>query len=242
LDKTVFITGANGGIGRSLCKIFKKNNWSVIGCDIIGTPNKNCNYFYSRDISRAENSVEIRDDLKANKIHLDCLINNAAVQIEKNLVDTLEDEWNSVVSINLGAVFLTTKYFTELLNGGSIINISSVHARATSKGIAAYAASKGGVSALTRAVALELADYGIRVNAILPGAIDTRMLREGLQRNYDPEVALNKIVEATPLKKIGDPEDVANLALFLADDRKANNITGQEFICDGGVLARLGSE
>jgi NAD(P)-dependent dehydrogenase (short-subunit alcohol dehydrogenase family) len=95
---------------------------------------------------------------------------------------------------------------------------------------------------MTRAMALELADYGIRVNAILPGAVQSPMLEKGLKRHGDLQIAKNRLIDATPLKKIGRPVDVAHLALFLADETLSGNITGQEFVCDGGVLARLCSE
>jgi 3alpha(or 20beta)-hydroxysteroid dehydrogenase len=91
-------------------------------------------------------------------------------------------------------------------------------------------------------MALELADKGIRVNSICPGAVDTPMLREGLKRKADTESALGKLINAAPLKKIGIPEDVAQFALFLANNNLSGNITGQEFACDSGILARLASE
>ena len=242
MSKTTFITGANGGIGNALCQIFKENEWQIIGIDSRGANNDFCDLFFQDDISITSVIKKIHDTLDDSKTSLNCIINNAAIQIEKKLVDTTEEEWFSTIQNNIGSIFLTTKYLLDLFEGGSIINISSVHARATSKGLAAYVATKGAISALTRAMALELADHNIRVNAILPGAIDTDMLRSGLNRNDDPDMALMKLIEATPLKRIGTPEDIANLALFLADNEKSAFITGQDFICDGGVLAQLASE
>lgn len=126
--------------------------------------------------------------------------------------------------------------------GASIINISSIHARATSAGLAAYVASKGALSALTRATALELGARGIRVNAVLPGAIDTPMLRNALARNRPLDDAWNSLIAGAPLGRVGAPSDVAHLVAFLADSEVSGNITGQEFVCDGGVLARLATE
>jgi NAD(P)-dependent dehydrogenase (short-subunit alcohol dehydrogenase family) len=242
LNKTVLITGANGGIGLSLCRVFKESGWIVIGTDNQGNSNKYCELFSNIDVSDA-GAVQLLLKIVSKKYQsIDCLINNAAIQAEKSLIETTEEEWDRVFRVNLYSVFYLVKYFIELLNNSALINMSSVHAKATSQGLAAYAASKGAISSLTRAMALELADRGIRVNAILPGAIDTPMLQKGLQRNKSAKEAEKNIIEATPLHKIGKPEDVADLALFLADSSKSGNITGQEFVCDGGVLAKLASE
>jgi NAD(P)-dependent dehydrogenase (short-subunit alcohol dehydrogenase family) len=162
--------------------------------------------------------------------------------MEKRMLETTEDEWNSVIQTNIGSIFLSTKYLFDLLKDCSIINIASVHARATSKGLPVYAASKGAITSLTRSMAIEFAAHGIRVNAILPGAIETEMLRKGLSRNRDPENAIQELIKAIPLGRIGNPFDVAHLALFLAENKKSSYITGQEFVCDGGVLAKLSSE
>ena len=238
----MFISGVEGGIGKALCEVFNKEGWVVIGADIKPCTHDNCNLFFQEDVSKAESIKEIHDSLKGKKISIQCVINNAAIQLEKRILETTEEEWHSVMQTNLGSIFLSTKYLFDLLKDCSIINIASVHARATSKGLSVYAASKGAITSLTRAMALELADHGIRVNAILPGAIETEMLRKGLGRNRDPENAMMELIEAIPLGRIGNAFDVAHLALFLAENKKSSYITGQEFVCDGGVLAKLGSE
>jgi NAD(P)-dependent dehydrogenase (short-subunit alcohol dehydrogenase family) len=126
---------------------------------------------------------------------------------------------------------------------GAIVNVSSVHAIATSAGLAAYVASKGGLAALTRSTALELAP-DVRVNAVLPGAIDTPMLRSGLARwstDAHPDIRLQGLADRTPLRRIGEPAEVAEVILFLADTR-SSFITGQTVVVDGGVSAQLSSE
>ena len=126
----------------------------------------------------------IFQDAKSFRPTLDVLINNAAVQIAKPLVETTVEEWDAVMASNLRSVFLFVKLAHPLLKaagGGAIVNVSSVHAIQTSANIAAYATSKGGLLALTRAMAIEFAPDNIRVNAILPGAVDTPMLRAGLE-------------------------------------------------------------
>ena len=149
---------------------------------------------------------------------------------------------------NLRSVFLGVKLAHPLLarkGGGAIVNVSSVHAVATSKDIAAYAASKGGMLALTRAMAIEFAPDNIRVNAILPGAVDTQMLRAGLSRDHagsgDIQQRLENLARRTVSGKIGKPEEIASAIYFLADAQSAF-MTGQALIVDGGATARLSTE
>ena len=137
--------------------------------------------------------------------------------------------------------------FSLLKNArGSIVNSSSVHAVATSKNIAAYAASKGGMVALTRAMAIEFADAGVRVNAILPGAVDTQMLREGLSRGHakgsNIEDQLNNLGQRTVMGRVGDPREIAQSILFLADEEQSSFITGHAMVVDGGATIRLSTE
>lgn len=150
---------------------------------------------------------------------------------------------------NLRSVFLGTKLAYPLLKeagGGAIVNVSSVHAIATSANIAAYAASKGGLLALTRAIAIEFAQDNIRANAILPGAVDTPMLRAGLGRGHvegdDILVRLDNLARKTVSGKVGKPEEIAHAIYFLADDTQSSFMTGQALIVDGGATARLSTE
>jgi NAD(P)-dependent dehydrogenase (short-subunit alcohol dehydrogenase family) len=130
--------------------------------------------------------------------------------------------------------------------GGAIVNVSSVHAIATSANIAAYAASKGGLLALTRAVAIEFARDNIRCNAILPGAVDTPMLRAGLSRDHVQGSTilerLDNLASKTVNGRVGRPEEIAQAIYFLADDEQSSFMTGQALIIDGGATARLSTE
>ena len=130
------------------------------------------------------------------------------------------------------------------------MNVASVHALATAGGVAAYAASKGALVALTRSAALELGGDGIRVNAVIPGAIDTKMLRGDAGRRVGSasgeqageQAGLDAIAARTPLRRIGRPEEIAQAVLFLAEADRSSFITGHALVADGGVLARLASE
>ena len=180
---------------------------------------------------------------------LNALLNNAAVQIAKPLLETTVDEWDCVMENNLRSVFLSVKLAHPLFRaagGGAIVNVSSAPAVATSANIAAYAASKGGLLALTRAMAIEFAPDNIRVNAILPGAVDTPMLRAGLGRGHvgqgDMQERLDNLARKTVSGKVGTPEEIARAIYFLADNEQSSFMTGQALVVDGGATARLSTE
>lgn len=158
------------------------------------------------------------------------------------------EEWDKTMASNLRSIFLTSQFGYPFLKNaqGAIVNVSSVHAVATSKDISAYAASKGGIMALTRAMALEFAQDGIRVNAVLPGAVDTHMLRSGLNRDHVSGASIDErmrdLAGRTVMGRIGDPEEIAKSIFFLADRDQSSFMTGQMLIVDGGATARLSTE
>ena len=191
--RCMLITGAAGGIGRATVRLFSQYGWHVIGVDRAGFgedfPAEGL--FIQADISNPADIQSIYEKAHAYCLRLDAalmaVVNNAAVQVNRPLLETSVEEWDMVMASNLRSVFLGAKMAYPLLKaagGGAIVNVSSVHAVATSKGVSAYAASKGGLLALTRAMAIEFAEDEIRVNAILPGAVDTPMLRSGLDRGH----------------------------------------------------------
>ncbi|HAX69385.1 MAG TPA: NAD(P)-dependent oxidoreductase [Anaerolineae bacterium] len=250
MTKTILITGAAGGIGRATVALFAHKGWRVIGVDRneFGEDFPRSGLFIQSDISRAEDMESIFGQAKAFSNTLNALVNNAALQIAKPLVQTTVEEWDAVMAANLRSVFLGVKLAHPLLKakGGAIVNVSSVHAVQTSANIAAYAASKGGLLALTRAMAIEFASDNIRVNAILPGAVDTPMLRAGLGRGHvgsgDVQERLDNLARKTVNGRVGTPEEIANAIYFLADNEQSSFMTGQAMIVDGGATARLSTE
>lgn len=243
MEKYALITGSERGIGLAIVKIFQQNGWKVIGIDNKPNDHHQSDIFFDASVADPKALLDVADKIKARNIRLNCIINNAAIQKPTSLLDTTNEDWNNILTTNLSSIFYSTKAFYPLLStNSSIVNISSVHARATVKGMAPYVAAKGGVSSLTRAMALELAEYKVRVNAILPGAIDTDMLRIGTARDAKLEESLASLIQRTPLQRVGMPEEIAELAFFLTDEKKAGFITGHEFVCDGGSLTRLGVE
>lgn len=251
MTKTTLITGAGGGIGRACVNYFSERGWRVIGVDRAdfgdGFPKNG--RFIKADISKPDSVEQIFQQAKDFHPTLDALVNNAAVQVAKPLVDTAVEEWDAVMASNLRSVFLFVKLAHPLLKaagGGAIVNVSSVHAVQTSVNIAAYAASKGGVLALTRALAIEFAPDNIRVNAILPGAVDTPMLRAGLGRGHvgsgDVQERLDNLARKTVNGRVGTPAEIASTIFFLADNEQSSFMTGQAMIVDGGATARLSTE
>jgi NAD(P)-dependent dehydrogenase (short-subunit alcohol dehydrogenase family) len=205
--------------------------------------------FIKSDISRGEDMEAIFEQANSFTKSLDALVNNAAMQIAKPIIETTVEEWDAVMASNLRSVFLGVKLAHSLLkvdNGGAVVNVSSVHAIQTSANIAAYAASKGGLLALTRAMAIEFAPNDIRVNAILPGAVDTPMLRAGLSRGHvdgdDVQDRLDNLARKTVSGKVGTPEEIAQAIYFLADNEQSSFMTGQALVVDGGATARLSTE
>lgn len=249
--RTVLITGAAGGIGRATVQLFAEKGWRVIGVDIAkyGDEFPANGLFIQADISRGDEMEAIFAKAKEYTDTLDALVNNAAMQIAKPILDTTVEEWDAVMAANLRSVFLGVKLAHPLLQargGGAVVNVSSVHAIQTSANIAAYAASKGGLLALTRAMAIEFAPDEIRVNAILPGAVDTQMLRAGLGRGHvgdgDIKQRLENLASKTVNGKVGLPEEIASAIYFLADNEQSSFMTGQPMVVDGGATARLSTE
>lgn len=250
-NKTILITGAAGGIGRATINLFSSKNWRVIGVDRnnFGNQFPENGLFIQSDIARPQDMESIFEKAKGFTDSLDALVNNAAVQVAKPLIETTVEEWDAVMAANLRSVFLAVKLAHPLIRsnkGGAIVNVSSVHAVQTSANIAAYATSKGGLLALTRAMAIEFAPDNIRVNAILPGAVDTPMLRAGLSRGHvgsgDMQERLDNLAKKTVSGKVGTPEEIAKAIYFLADNEQSSFMTGQAMIVDGGATARLSTE
>lgn len=262
ISRTVLITGAAGGIGRATVRTFAQAGWRVIGVDrsafTAASPDQafpDDGLFIQADISHPEALETIFTQAQSFLLgvhhhhKLDALVNNAALQISKPLLATSVEEWDAVMASNLRSAFLSAKLAHPLLKigeGGAIVNVSSVHAIQTSANIAAYAASKGGLLALTRVMAIEFAVDNIRVNAILPGAVDTPMLRSGLDRGHLPGGSvydrLENLARKTVNGRIGQPAEIARAIYFLADSRQSSFMTGQALVVDGGATARLSTE
>jgi NAD(P)-dependent dehydrogenase (short-subunit alcohol dehydrogenase family) len=249
MKPTVLITGAASGIGLATTSAFYRVGWQVLATDLHQVDRQlDGVQFFKCDVSSEEAVTKLFTQLGGEIDQLNALVNNAGIQVNKPLLETTVDEWDQTMATNLRSMFLMSKAAFPFLKvaRGAIVNLSSVHAIATSKGIAAYAASKGGVAALTRAMALEFGSDNVRVNAILPGAVDTEMLRSGLDRGHldgaSIESKLEQLGRKTVLGRVGRAEEIARAILFLADPEASSFMTGQTMVVDGGALARLSTE
>ena len=248
-NKIVLITGCNGGIGSALVEKYKKKQWYILGVDITQNYNdKMIDMFFNVDLSN-ESSIKDMFQVISDKIgKIDCIINNAAYSVCKSILETDINDFKKTLDVNLVAPFLFLKYGFNLLtkHNSSIINIGSVHSITTSDKIAAYACSKAGIVGLTKNMALEMAQYGIRVNAISPGAIDTNMLRDGLKRGHidgsDDDELVNNLGKKCPIGRVGYPFEIAEMAYFLSNNKKSGNITGTNIFVDGGATIKLSTE
>jgi len=248
MSKVVLITGVAGGIGGACARQFRAEGWGVVGVDIVDKGTSLCDSFLCADVSVEETWQMIAGQVIEQYGRLDAVVNNAALQICKPIMETSLEEWERTMAVNLRSVYLSTRYLHPLLKKGrgAIVNVSSVHAVSTSAKVSAYAASKGALTALTRALAIEFADDGIRVNAVLPGAVDTIMLKEGLTRGHlsgeDSDSLMESLAHRTVLGRVGKPAEIARGVLFLADTTASSYMTGQCLVIDGGATIRLSTE
>jgi NAD(P)-dependent dehydrogenase (short-subunit alcohol dehydrogenase family) len=244
MTRTAVVTGVCGGIGSAIASRLATSGWDVIGIDRAAAGTDACSRFLSFDLSDWRGVPAALLNVVGDS-DVDALVNNAGVQTVQSIAAVDDDVLLDTFAVNAFAPFTAVRALVPHLArcGGSVVNISSVHAAATSAGMSAYAASKAAQVAMTRAAAVDLAGQGVRVNAILPGAIDTPMLHAGMgARRGGVDGSLQRLAAGTPLGRIGLALEVADLVEFLADSTRSSFVTGQAFVIDGGALARLGTE
>jgi len=243
-NKVVVITGGGSGVGRTASLLFAQQGASVVVADYVADAGeetasmvRKCGgaaTFISCDISNVEQVQNLIAGTISAYGKITCLYNNAGIWDpgDARTIDLREEIWDKVIAINLTGVFLTCKYgIPEIIKagGGSVINTAPVIGVIGSRVAAAYSASKGAVIALTKSLALEYAPEGVRANSISPGTIETPMMA----RYLDDPVDRKKRVSLHPLGRLGTPEDVAYLALYLASD-ESTFVTGANLLVDGG--------
>ena len=241
-NKTAIITGGAGGIGLAIASRFAAEGANIVLADISMEQLKKASgvlkssVLESLELSQCDVSNEQQVQATVTGAvsrfgTLDIVVNNAGLMIFKKLEETSQQDWDRILKVDLMGAFYFTKYaFLNMKQGGTIINISSIHALETTPMVTTYAAAKAGLLSLTRSSAIEGKAKGIRVNAILPGAIDTPMLWE------NPNIKAG--LEQVSKDSVGKPEDIAGVAAFLASDDAAF-VQGAMIEVDGGRLNRL---
>jgi len=243
-NKTAIVTGAGQGIGKGIALELAKEGCNVVVSDVnketaeeaaeeIAKETKAKTYAFACDVSQKK---EV-DDLVSAAVEqfgkVDILVNNAGIYPFVSFEKMKESDWDKVMDINLKGIFLCCKAASERMKqGAKIVNISSIASIVGFEGLVHYCASKGGVNAMTRALALELASKKINVNAVAPGAIKTPGATGAMT-----EEAVKQTISAIPLAKFGEPADIASAVAFLASN-KADYITGQVIVVDGGWTLR----
>ena len=237
----MLVTGSSSGIGEAVVTRLLDEGATVVAADVKDAVNKNRSVDFVRlDVSLEADWQAAKEVIKERHGGLDVLINNAGILRESPIADMPIEEWNSLISVNLTGVFLGCKTMVPMLSQSespAIVNLASIDALRGSRNHAAYAATKGGVVAMTRALAVELSDRGIRVNAICPGTVRTPMVQQMFSDADDPVALEETRVSAHPLGRISTTEEQAAAIVFMAGP-DANFITGVALSVDGGRAIR----
>jgi glucose 1-dehydrogenase len=247
-SKVAIITGSDRGIGRAIALGFAKSD-TYAGI-VVSARNRDETERVAKeiqdignsdsiaviaDVSQETDCIRLIDETVKHYGRIDVLVNNAGIQQEVPFEDTSVEIWQKIIAVDLTGPFVCSRETVKhMINqnpkGGCIINISSVHQIIPKPHYVPYATSKAGIEMMTKTMALELAQDNIRVNVVAPGAIETDMNQE----LKEDKAELNKVLRRIPLRRIGTPEEIANMVEFLASD-KASYVTGSTFFVDGGM-------
>jgi NAD(P)-dependent dehydrogenase (short-subunit alcohol dehydrogenase family) len=249
--RVAVVTGGAMGIGKGIAGELAAEGAAVVVSDVNDAAGEETTSELKRSGAKAtyihcdtSDEGEVKALMRAavqEFDHLDVLVNNAGLGIFKSVTEATVEEFDRALAVNLRGPFLCMKYATPPMREagrGSIINIASVHSVQNVGGTAPYAASKGGVAALTRAAAIDFSPDNIRVNAICPGWVDTPLVRGIFDATDDPEAARREIEERQLLRRLGQPEDIGRAAVFLASD-DSSYMTGSLMFVDNGMTAQL---
>lgn len=253
-DKVVIVTGGAKGIGNGICLAFAREGARVLCADVDVKAGESLEAesgplpghirYQAADVAQDDACRGLAATAVSDWGGVDILCNNVGVQPVSSYQpahEMPEETWDYILNVNLKSAFLMTRHcIPEMIKrgGGVIINTASVQGLQSTKGVCAYAASKGGILSLTRQLALEYADDNVRVLAVNPGTIDTPMVEESLQAMGGDETEhREQMSRAHPIGRIGTPGDIANAVLFLASE-KASFMTGENVCVDGGMMAK----
>ncbi|MEK4667672.1 glucose 1-dehydrogenase [Niallia sp. FSL R7-0271] len=240
-NQVVIVTGASNGIGQSIAEHYLKEGAKVVFADVDeAASNKIIEAsaysenaaFIKTDVRQEQDIIRLMEETKQRFGRIDILVNNAGKSLFKSFYDLTVEEWDDIINTNLRSVFLCSREAAKIMrhntNGGAIVNMSSTRAYMSEPNTESYSASKGGIMAITHALANSLADDRIAVNSIAPGWIETKHYDS--LRDVDHEQHLSK--------RVGKPSDIARACLFLTD-REINFITGTNLTIDGGMTVKM---
>jgi NAD(P)-dependent dehydrogenase (short-subunit alcohol dehydrogenase family) len=249
--RVAFVTGGAHGIGRACVERLQTAGAAVVFCDVDddvghevaetlrggGSPVA----FRHGDVTAEADVMDILGWTVDEFGSIDIVVANAGIDRPFDAATMTESEWDAYLAIDLKSVWLSVKHALPSMRRrgrGAIVTIASIHAFVTSTGKFPYAAAKSGVVGLTRSLALDEGEHGIRANAVCPGYTRTRMLMSGIESADDPEAAEREMLAIHPLGRIAEPIEIANVVAFLASD-EASFITGAAILVDGGLSARF---
>jgi NAD(P)-dependent dehydrogenase (short-subunit alcohol dehydrogenase family) len=248
--KVAVVTGAGLGIGQAAAAAFARQGVSVVVVDrnpVSGESTVQAlqkeglrGLFVSADVSSEADVKNMVEQVVAHWGRLDILVNNAGIYIQGDVTQTTLDDWDRIMAVNLTGAFLCTRYAVPVMvknGGGVIVNVASEAGLVGIKGQVAYNVSKAGMIALTKSCAVDLADRGIRVNAVCPGTTDTPLVREAVSRAPDPAAARRRLESVRPLNRLGTPEEIASAILYMASS-ELGYATGAVLSIDGGYTAQ----
>ncbi len=246
--KSVLVTGAARGIGAAIAEVVVDEGGSVALLDLDPTGAEtaarlgDAAHFFPCDVRSLVEVERAVAEAESALGGLDGLVNNAGINAYFDAVAMTEDDWDTVFAVDLKAAWLLAKAALPGLieRRGAIVNMSSIQATLTIEGFFPYAAAKAGLEGLTRSLALDYAPAGVRVNAVAPGYTDTRLLREWLDQQPDPEAALASVVAKIPMRRVTDPREVGSAVVYLLSDQ-ASAVTGATLAVDCGLSVRFAS-
>ena len=236
-DKVCIITGGSSGIGAACARVFTREGAKVVVADVKAPTETMDVLFVEVDVSSKQGAEHLVSTTVKRYGSIDVLVNNAGITHAADFLDLAEEDFDRVLRVNLKGMFLcgqaVAREMVRAKTAGCIINMSSVNAVLAIPNQVPYVVSKGGVNQLTKVMAMGLAPYGIRVNGIGPGTIATELAKKAV---LGSEEAKKKVMSRTPMGRLGEPDEVANVALFLASN-ESSYLTGQTIYPDGGRLA-----